>query len=298
MLQKISLYLFIIIFSLFTPLLKIYAQSSNVGFVSGNIWYSEDPFKEGDKITIHTLVYNSDSRELSGTVFFFDKTLFLGNRSLTVAPKSSSDVSIDWTVTAGSHTIFAQIQNPKFLLSSGKYETAVLSDVKSDESSRTVEKTIIPVTDSNTNNINSDTVPTYNNNSIVQTIKNNTPEIVSTSIDTTVNALEGVRESVSSATDKSKNQVQKDINTLEGKNTPPDTKVTTKTNTKDTKKVTTENAKTKTVENTNFVQKPFLYIKLFFLSLFSFIFGNKLIFYAVLLLLVFLLLRFLWRLIF
>ena len=61
---------------------KILAQSSNTGFVPGNIWYSKDPFEEGDKVKIYTFIFNPDSRELSGTVIFFDKTVLLGKKIL------------------------------------------------------------------------------------------------------------------------------------------------------------------------------------------------------------------------
>src|SRR3989338_5661631 len=67
---KKALIFVLIINSLFGAC-RAYAQSSNAGFVPGNIWYSLDPFLEGDKIKIYTLIFNPDPRELSGTVIFF-----------------------------------------------------------------------------------------------------------------------------------------------------------------------------------------------------------------------------------
>ena len=46
-LKKIVIFLFII-FSVF-PINNIFAQTQNVGIIPSNIWYSKDPFEEGDK---------------------------------------------------------------------------------------------------------------------------------------------------------------------------------------------------------------------------------------------------------
>src|ERR1035437_2096929 len=103
MFKKYILILSFLILILF-PLYKISAQTSNVGFIPANIWYSKDPFEEGDKIKIYTLVFNPDSRELSGTVLFFDDTVFLGKQDFVVPAKGVKTISIDWTVIAGDHT--------------------------------------------------------------------------------------------------------------------------------------------------------------------------------------------------
>ena len=275
----------------FSPFLTLKAQTSNAGFIPSNIWYSKDPFQEGDKIQIYTLVYNPDGNTLTGTIYFFDNTLFLGNKDFSVSPKSSSNISIDWTATAGDHTIFAQIQNAKFILSNGKYETASLNEIKSDESKRTIAKTIIPDSNGVTNNNNTGDT----SSSITNVIKNNTPTFVSKSIDSTVSTLEGIRNNISATSDQNKTKIQKQIDTL---NKTTDT--TNTTNSKNTKKV--DIAKTnqinKNTTNPNPVLKPLMYVELFFLSVASFIFGSKLIFYGLILLIIFFILRYLWRLVF
>src|SRR3989344_4963797 len=101
--QKFWAVLILIVFLL--PINKIIAQTSNAGFVPGNIWYSTDPFEEGDKIKIYTLIFNPDARELSGTVIFFDNSIFLGKKDFVAPAKGVKDISIDWTAAAGSHSI-------------------------------------------------------------------------------------------------------------------------------------------------------------------------------------------------
>src|ERR1035437_1568488 len=139
--KKVAIVLFLIL-SIF-PIYKIHAQTSNAGFVPSNIWYSKDPFEEGDKIKIYTLVFNPDSRELSGTVTFFDVNVFLGKQDFVVPAKGVKTISIDWTVIAGDHTIFGKIENAKFLVSKGKYEEIYLSENETEKSSRSVAKKII-----------------------------------------------------------------------------------------------------------------------------------------------------------
>jgi len=142
MTRKKILWLVILLLCLL-PVFKIQAQDSNAGFVPGNIWYSPDPFEEGDKIKIYTVLFNPDAREFSGTVIFFDKTTFLGKKDFKVGARSVLDVSIDWTVSVGEHVIFAKIENAKFLISAGKYEEVYLLGNQTEESERTVKKKII-----------------------------------------------------------------------------------------------------------------------------------------------------------
>lgn len=138
-----KLFFVFLFFILLLPINKIKAEETNAGFVPANIWYSKDPFLEGDKIKIYTLVFNPGERELSGTVSFFNKDVLLGKKDFSVASKGVKDISIDWTTTAGSHIIFAKIENAKFLTGGGSYEDAHLEQNQTEESRRSVSKKII-----------------------------------------------------------------------------------------------------------------------------------------------------------
>lgn len=123
-----------------SPIYQANAEVQNAGFIPSNIWYSRDPFSEGDKIKIYTVIFNPDPRELSGTVSFFDKNILLGKKDFKVTGRGVQDISIDWTATAGTHIIFAKIENAKFLISEGKYENVYLAQNQTDESKRDVAK--------------------------------------------------------------------------------------------------------------------------------------------------------------
>ncbi|MBI5139633.1 hypothetical protein HZA26_03440 [Candidatus Nomurabacteria bacterium] len=135
-------FLIFLILILFSPISKIEAEATNVGLIPGNIWYSKDPFEERDKIKIYTLVFNSDERELSGVISFFDKDVLLGKKNFKVAGASSKDLSIDWTATAGKHVIKATIEDTKFFISTGEYEDVYLTNRETIPSRRTVSKEI------------------------------------------------------------------------------------------------------------------------------------------------------------
>ena len=172
--KKIIIFIFLI-FSIF-PFKNIFAQTQNVGIIPSNIWYSKDPFEEGDKIKIYTVVYNSDPRELSGTVIFFDNNIFLGKGDFSIAGKSTNDVSIDWTVTSGDHTIFAKIENAKFLISSGKYEDVYLAENKTADSKSSVTKKELSSLSNNLTDQIANVASSVSD--INQNVKNSTPPIV------------------------------------------------------------------------------------------------------------------------
>ena len=251
---------------------KILAQSSNTGFVPGNIWYSEDPFEEGDKVKIYTFIFNPDARELSGTVIFFDKTVLLGKKDFIIPGKTANDVSTDWTVTAGSHSIFGKIENAKFLISKGKYEEVYLTENETEKSSRTVSKKIISkTTDTNTDS-NSASI-----SDITKIIKEETPDFITKPIVSVTESLETFRSNLNTASNDKKEEIKKEIQALgaelpRGSSAPKDT--------------------------ISPLLKPFKYTEIFFLSVFSFILNNKILFYGILIIVVFFILRFIWKKIF
>ena len=218
-LKKITTILFLI-FSLL-PIQKIFAQDSNTGFVSGNIWYSKDPFEEGDKIKIYTFIFNPDSRELSGTVIFFDKTVLLGKKDFTIPAKTANDVSIDWTVTAGGHIIFGKIENAKFLISEGKYEEVYLAENETERSSRAVSKKII----SKETDMIKGAAPV---SELKKIIEEKTPNFIAEPIVSTVSTLEEFRINTNIASDNKKEEIKSEIKILDAKKTT--SKENTKTN--------------------------------------------------------------------
>jgi hypothetical protein len=274
--KKITIVLFLI-FSVL-PINKIYAQSSNTGFVPANIWYSKDPFQEGDKIKIYTLIFNTDTRQLSGTVDFFDNTVLLGKKDFTIAANATNAISISWTATAGDHSIFGEIENAKFLESNGSYEAVTLTQNQTEKSSRTVAKKIIPAaTDVNSTSQTNGDISSLASN-IQNTIVENTPSYVSKPITSATNSLETFRQNTGIASQKKETEVKNDIKTLDNSN------------------AVSKDKNQNTMPSS--VLKPFKYVELFFLTISSFIFNNKTAFYIVLIAIAFFILRYIWKKIF
>ena len=282
MVRKFLIVLFILLS--FSPLSKINAQTttSNAGFASANnIWYSEDPFQEGDNVGIYTLVFNPDDKELSGTVVFFDKDVVLGTKDFKVTANGVEGIHINWIATVGSHTIFGRIQNAKFLTSDKTYIDAYLAQNETTKSSRTVLTKIVPVspspitTDSNSN-------ANGTNSGIIQNvagaIKSEIPTSIIQPVSSASNALEKFRTSSGSSLTKTKDKIKDEIKALDNNKNP-------------------SNSNSKNASQDK-IFKPFKYVELFFLSLFSFIFKSQILFYGILLLLTFFILRFIWRKIF
>jgi hypothetical protein len=276
--KKFIKFLFLLFFVLISFLpVKIYAQTTNVGFVPTNIWYSKDPFEQGDKIKIYTLIFNPDTRQLSGTVDFFDNSTLLGTKDFKISGTTAQDIYISWTVTVGSHSIFGQIENAKFLNSNGAYEVVSLAENKTETSSRTVAEKIIPATsDSGSSQIGQAVDKVVNSiQNIGQTVENKIPTSITKPVTTATNSVENLRNTLGVNITQSKLAAKQAVAVLNS----------------------TEPMLKNAIE-VSYIQKPFAYVKLFFFTVLDFIFSHRVIFYGILILIAFLILRFIWNLVF
>ncbi len=259
------LILFIVLF--FSSKISFAQTSSSAGFVPANIWYSKDPFEEGDMIKIYTLIFNPDKRELSGSVLFFDNDVLLGKKSFLTPGNNVSESNITWQATAGEHLIYAKIENTKFLISVGKYEDVYIENNESDKSRRTVEKKTIlavPISTEDKNKTESSTSDSAFNSisDIGTTIGEKAPDFVSKYLIGTASGLENIRENADAQLSAKEVEVQKHL---------------------------TE------APTNNKLKKPLEYVELFFLKIFSFILGYPIVCYSLLALFTFFILRALWR---
>lgn len=263
--KKVLLGLFFI-FSLF-PYSQIRAEAST-GFVPSNIWYSNEPFEEGDKIKIYTVVFNGDTRELTGTVSFYDGTMLLGKKTFSVAGRGVKDISIDWTVNAGEHKIFGKIDAAKYSLPNGNFESTTLKDNITEVSNRTVKKKIVLQA---TNK--DDTTTPGEIERIADAVKTNTPYSIQKPILSSVNVFEGIRSDLG---------------------TQVEAKITSTSN--ELEKSKSEEKASDPKSNNTSISKPFKYAELFLLKIASFILNYKIIYYGIILLILFLMVRYIWRL--
>lgn len=280
---KIGILVILFLVFILFPISKTRAETTNnLGFISGNIWYSQNSFEEGDAVRIYTAIFNPEDRELSGTVVFFDNNTFLGKKDFIVEAKSVKGVFIDWVVDVGNHNIFGKIENAKFFISKDNYESVYLSSNETSKSSKTVNKKIVAtipnIIDQNIN-VGSiiDTANTIGQNSIKNignVIDNNTPNFISNPVKVATNAVETFRQSIGTASKNKEEEVKKEIELLDSKQT--------------------ENKESGKVKKTGIIEieKPLKFTELLAIALFANIFENKFIFYTLLFLFIVLLLRY------
>lgn len=108
--QKI-VFLFLTLFIFFRPV-SVSAETINAGFISG-IWYSKSSFFIDDKIRIYSAMRNNSGYDIIGTINFYDGQNVIGSSDFSVVDGQLIERWADWTVTPGTHNIYAKIVNPR-----------------------------------------------------------------------------------------------------------------------------------------------------------------------------------------
>jgi hypothetical protein len=242
-----------------------YAETpSTSGFIPGSIWYSQEPLVQGDKVLIHTAVWNGDDQPLSARVEFYDKNVILGTRDVVVEKNSLKDVSISWQVTAGDHVISAKILSST-LTNGTKKEQIVL-----DRNTTTQDRRFVPVVVKSV-----DGTPASSSDVVKSQVDKATSkigEIVPDSLSSSFGSLDTFRDETYTQIVSQKEETKKYIEAKE--------------------KVSGTQTNSKPLDST---EKPIAYIKLFLLSIVGFIFGNTLVFYGIIAVIIFFLGRLLYR---
>jgi hypothetical protein len=263
------LFVFQVIF--ITP---VYAGTlPNSGFIPGQIWYSEDKLVEGDTVNIHTAVWNGGDISLSVKVEFYDKNVILGNREVVLNALELKDVYISWKVTSGDHVISAKIISSEGTVSNKK-EKIVLNRIATSN-----DKQFVSVSVKNNlgesvlvANVLGDKI-----NKTLPEINNIIPEKVSDTVSSNLGVVDDFRNSALAQAETAKNESQKEVDQI-------------KSEEKTIEHVSNTNSSVEEI-----VKKPIAYMKLFFFSVLAFIFGNKIVFYGVIVIVVFCILRFIIR---
>lgn len=278
--MKKYLFIFILIYVVFTPL--VYAEVPiTTGFIPGQIWYSKEPLIEGDTVKVYTAVWNGDENPLSVKVTFYDKNVVLGTRDVIVLSMQLKDVSVSWQITSGDHAISAKIISSSISTNSQKEQVTLTRSFTAED--RQFVNVVLKTSDGKTAS-SSDIVSSQIDN-VASTVNSVIPESISAPISKNINILDNFRDTTFSKIDALKNDTQKEIDILNLKNS-------TETNNTKAKTLSDNSKEASTLSQ---LDKPFAYVKIFFLYIFSFIFGNKIVFYGLIAFLVFITVRYLYR---
>lgn len=261
--------------------------STTTGFIPGQIWYSKDPLIEGDTVKIYTALFNSGSSSLTAKVEFYDKNVVLGTRDIIVPSLKVEDISISWKVTSGDHLISAKIISPTIILA-GKKESVIV-----DNNLTLIDRKFVPVvltTIEGKPATSSDVIKSQVDKA-TSSIDNIVPKSISTPISENISTVDSFRintlEKILETKIDTKTKIDK-LNKLE--EVKKSSTLNTNKNTQNTKQIT------ETKDSlSNATDKPIAYIKLFFFTILNFVFGSKFIFYLLILVIIFLIIRGIYR---
>jgi hypothetical protein len=251
--------------------------SSVTGFIPGQIWYSTDSLVEGSSVKIYTAVWNGDTTPLTAHVAFYDKTTILGSRDVVVSPSTLADVSISWKVTAGDHNISAKITSSTTTIS-GKKQTVSVDNTQTEEDHQFVpilikkqDGTVATSTDLVKSQV--DKIGGEINSSITDAI----PTSITKPFNSNISSVDSLRVSTYTEVSHMKVDTQTKLDALNGE------------------KVATSKGSSVKPATSSGVDKPIAYVKLFFLSVLAFVLGNKIVFYGLGVIIIFLILRSIYR---
>lgn len=251
----------------FTPYVFVEANS---GFIPGQIWYSSEELTAGETVDIHTAVWNTEKNSISVKVQFYDKDVILGTRDIILSSLELKDVYIPWKVTSGDHIISAKITSSTATVS-GKKENITL-----ERSSTAKDKQFVPVVSKNEKGEEVDSSIEKKIEGTGEKINEMLPEEVSTFISEKFTVIENFREEKGDQVDIAKEEAKKQVDVIKSE--------------EKSGKAPTSNAG---IEDAT--EKPITYIKLFLFTALSFILGSKIVFYGLSILIIYFILRFIYR---
>lgn len=238
---------------------------AGTGFLSDQIWYSSDTLKEGETVKIYTAIWNENDSSLSAKIEFYDKSVILGTRDVIIQPETLEDISISWKVTSGNHVISAKIISSS-LTTGGD----VVIKNNSTDSSRQFVAVIVKEKDgesSTSTDIIKDKLV-----KVGEKINKVLPISVSEFVSNGTDLIETFRDETLTKILSSKEETKNKLLEYEGY----------------IKKEGIDILKSAT-------GKQIIQVKLFFLKIVEFVFNNKIVFYGVIVLFVFLFLRAIYR---
>lgn len=270
--RKLFVYSFFILF--LVPLTFTHgAETINSGFIPGQIWYSSEELIEGQTVNVHTAVWNGEKNPITAKVQFYDKNVILGFREVTLNSLELKDVSIPWKITSGEHQISAKIISSTINIS-GKKEIVNLNQAQTGTDRQSVP---VVTKDEKGNIITSNDIVKNQINKTGSKINDILPDKVNDKVLNIFAKIEKFREASSLRLIENKKNTQEEINKIKKEEL-------------DKKEIT--NKKTNIEDG---IRKPISYIKLVLLTILVFIFASRIVFYGLFILLLFFILRFLYR---
>lgn len=231
------------------------------GFIPKQIWYSKEKLVEGETVEVHTPVWNGESDPVLVKVEFYSRDTLLGSRDVIIKPQELKDVSISWKVTAGEHLVSAKIVSSIVLIGEEKKSVSLRYTETNTDKLEVEKEKIIP---------KENTPGATNQETLIS--DGLLPEKATNIINNSYNSVDDFRSKTSDKLSITKDKAKEEVEIIK--------------NTTSQKELAQKDKKIEDV-----VKKPFAYAKLFVISVLSFIFENKIIFYGLIILVVFFILK-------
>ena len=286
--RRFSQILFFAIFVVFvifhTPI-----ASANTGFLGGPMWINPEVPQDGELVSLSALFHNAEPNPLSGNVLFYDGKVLLGTKNISIDSGGVGIATVFFRISAGDHAFSATTGNLVEAIGNGKTEPFVLSP-------QTVQLPNISISSKAGNSLNASVVSGTTN-----LVTNNIfPANGVANIANKVNELQG--NVISSIPGSVVSPVTNTVTALDSWRTNNANSFANQTKAASisidkTKELASAEQKKfgKASFSTNFVDKPFAYVKLFVFELLSFIWSHAIVFYGLLVLITYAILRFIYK---
>ncbi len=118
MLNIKSLKIFIVFSLLF--IFSVSFASAATGFLNSPLWITPEFPKEGDVVKVSAAFHNGETQTLEGRILFYDKGVLLGEKDINVLPGDAVIASVTTNVGAGDHIFSSKIEKLQKVSSSGE----------------------------------------------------------------------------------------------------------------------------------------------------------------------------------
>ena len=236
--------------------------------------YPENP-KDGDTVALTATLRNAETDDLTGTVSFYDGSVLLGKKDITIHPGSVGVASISFMMTAGEHTFSANMGSLKTVSDQGASSPfpvalakVALPDLYVTKESSAFGAQAIGLKAS------AQAAPILDKVGQLQDkVIESVPASVKDTATSTGNTVESWRASNAQSLAKSTEDAQKKLDGIQ------------KRSDQETKKYG------KPTASTRYIDSPLAYVELFFLTMLSYLYNHPTVFYSVIVVFCFLVLR-------
>lgn len=248
---------------------------ASTGFVDSPIWFTPESPQDGTMVTIYAVFRNSEKNTITGSVLFYDNDLLLGKKQIAIEPNNVGLSNVTFKIGAGNHSFSAQMTSLTESNGSGGNVPISISTATTKLPDYFVSKSIPnPFSaQASSGNSASEKLLLDQVDNLQKKVLDSVPSNVKESVATSTKSLDNWRESSAENFKENKESAQNKLNEIS--------------------KVNDANSKNgKVSPASKYVDTPLAYVKLWFFSLLSFVFGTPVMFYIIGLLLVFFVLRF------